>query len=387
VAETTLGTSIRAGFAREDVVTAQTWPADQPAQVTNLWPITNIQPGLGANKHGVMSVGGGVGLHAFDLVSLLPAATFPMQGTYEGLESFWACALGYMAKRLQGTVMPEQLAPGVYRHLFELDAVLSTAQAWDAAADGFVGGELLAGQRRVRRGTLALDMGYGVWEWLSTMVQAFTFQLDATGATLSVETLAHSLSHTSSVNTTASLRACPPVVAPRVLLSDLQWRLAPYSATTPLSAGDAVTCLNWTLRLDNLLTAGPGPRTGLAPEEYERTAERHDAPYAAVTFVLPRRTSDLWVNRWGANTRLMGMATCTSERFIAPGWPYRLTFYVPSAVILNAQPNMQGAQLPLETVQLACLVPPQAPAGFSASQHLNSLMVEVVSGRADHPLL
>jgi len=381
----TLGLNLRAGFTREAIVTAQQWPATVAAAITQLLPIVDVQPNDGVTKQGYTTIeSGGRGPIAYDVMSIKPTVQVPLVCTYEGLETLWACALGYMAKRISGTVMPELVTTGVYRHLYEIDPGLSTAWAWDATADGFLGGELSPGQRKVRRGTFAVDMTDTVWEWLSAMVSAVTLQCDLQGVTLIIDLVSHSLSDTSSINTLTTLRTVLPLVTPRVLPTQLVWRIAPFSTGTPLGLADVVKVNSWTLRLENQLEATPGLNTGTAPLEYERV---RDYPVVTVTFVLPRHTANIWQTRWRANTVLMADAKWTSEVQITSGQPWRLHVYLPSCIVSNAQLQPAGAGLPSDTVQLLAIVPSAAPAGFPTTRFLGALAVELYTRASLHPLL
>jgi hypothetical protein len=379
----TIGLNLRAGFQREAVVNSPTWPAAAAAALTLLLPALDLQANDGITKAGYSSVQSGLGPAGFDVLSKLPTAGATVKAKYQGMEQLWACVLGHMAKRIGATLLPELLAAGVYRHLYEIDTHLSTASGW-AFGDGFqFGTEVNFGQRKVRRGTFAVDMQVSVWEWLSSMIQAVTFQAEAGRVTLTVELVAHSLSRASSVNTTTTIPKVLPNVFPGVLFSDLVWRVAPYSAGTPLASGDAVTCTSLTLRLENNLVGVPGPRTALAPEEYERDGDAR----VTVTFATTRHTADTWQTRWDANTVLMADAKFTSEKEVATGQPYKLNLYFPSCVTTNGQLGLVGPQLPSDTVQLVGVIPAGAAAGFPTMSHTGPLAVEVVSGLATNPLL
>ena len=384
MAETT-GIGLRAGFQREAIVTAPTWPAVSAAALTALLPLLDFQPNDGIEKSGYATVASGLGLAGFDVIHAMPTATPALKATYQGLEAFWACTMGHMAKRIGAIVFPEVLATGVYRHLLEQDATLGATAEW-TLGDGFqLGTELLLGQRKVRRGTFAVDMQMSVWEWLSSMIQAATLQAEPGGVTLTVELASHSLNRTSVVNTSVTIGKLLPSTAPGILFSDLAFRLAPYSAGTPLGSGDVQRCTSWTLRLENNLEASPGPRTATAPEEYARAPA--NTLRVTVTFVDPRHTADTWQTRWGLNTILMADAKFTSERLVAAGQPYRLNVYLPSCQVTNAQLNVAGAQLPSDTVQLVGILPAAAAAGMPTMSRLGSCAIEVVSGLATHPLL
>lgn len=379
----TIGLNLRAGFVREAIVTTATWPAATSAALTALLPLLDVRLNDGVETEPHDGASSGLGPEALVVTSVTPTASLSVKARYEGFEALWACALGYMAKRIGTTVMPELLATGVYRHLLEIDARLSTAEAWDGDADGFLSGELSANQRKVRRGTFAVDMQVSVWELLSGMVQSLTLAAEPGGVTLAMELAAYSLGRSSAVNTSATMLKLLPPTAPTVLFTDLAWRVAPHSTTTPLASGDAVQCTSWSLRLDNRLESSPGPRTGTAPEEYERTGP----PTIDVSFVAPRHTADTWQTRWGAGTVLMADAKFTSAQEVAAGQPYKLNLYLPSCQVEQAILGTSGPLVPPDTITLRAVIPTAAAAGFPAMKKSTTLAVEVVSGSSAHPLL
>lgn len=111
---------------------------------------------------------------------------------YKGLELFLAVALGFMAKRISGAIMPELLSEGAYRHLYEIDRILS-AQGW-LAGEGFRAGDsLVSGDRKVRRVSYIIDKGAAVWEMTSTMFGGLTFQAGGDGCTFSTELIGYNL--------------------------------------------------------------------------------------------------------------------------------------------------------------------------------------------------
>mgnify|MGYP001562613947 CR=1 FL=1 len=381
----TLGIGLRAGFKREAVVTTPTWPAASAASLTALLPVLtlSLNDGIDTAEHsGTSNSFGPLGV---EIVSRQPTLTVTLPARYEGFEELWACALGYMAKRIGAVVMPELLATGVYRHLYECDAALDTTAIWATGDDGFVFAvsELLYGQRKVRRGTFALDMQVSVWEYLSSMVQALTLQASPDGVSLTVELVADSLSRVSSINTSATMLKLLPPTSPRLLFTDLVCRIGAQSASTPLGSGDVVTCTTWTLRLENDLVAAPGPRTGLSPGEYARGS----LPQVIVSLELSRHTADLWQTRWDAATALMADFVFTSTREVAAGQPYRLRCYLPRCHVVDASLDLRGAHLPADTITLTGVAPSIASAGFPTMRHLTPLAIEVVSGISQHPLL
>lgn len=379
----TLGLNLRAGFIREAIVTTPVWPAVSAAALTALLPLLDVRLSDGIETEPHEGASSGLGPEAVVVTGIAPTASLTLKARYEGLETLWACALGYMAKRIGTTVMPELLAAGVYRHLYEIDTGLSTLWPWGADADGFLAAELSSGQRKVRRGTFAVDLQVSVWELLSSMVQSLSLVVEPGGVTLSIELAAYSLGRASSVNTSVTMLKLLPPTAPTVLFTDLAWRVAPYSTTTPLASGDAIQCTSWSLRLDNRLESSPGPRTGTAPEEYERTGP----PTIDVSFVAPRHAADTWQTRWGAGTVLMADAKFTSAQEVAAGQPYKLNLYLPSCQVEQAILGTSGPRVPPDTITLRAVIPTAAAAGMPSMKKSTPLAVEIVSGSSMHPLL
>lgn len=383
MAEYPRGLDLRAGFQREAVVTTSTWPVVAPAALTALLPLLDVQPDEGVQKRGSIGPVSGLGPTAFDVLNVTPRVTVPWKLRYEGFEQLVACALGHGAKRLNTVVMPESLGMGAYRHLYELDARLSTAEAWQAAPDGFQDGELLAGQRKVRRGTLAVNFGISVWEWLSAMVQTLTMTVVPAGVTLAVDFVSHSLGRTSVVNTVATLAHLAPITAPPVNSAEMVCRVAPYSASVPLGSGDSVQVSSWSLKLENHLKATYGPRTGLAPEEYERD----QPPTVTVTLTPPRHRTDAWQTRWRTVAPLMMDMKLTGPLMQPAGFPYACNVYLPTCQVMQAAPQMRGAGLPSDTVQLQGQVPTAPAAGFPTMQRSTPLAIELQNGVNQHALL
>lgn len=373
--------TLRATWRREAVTYARSWPAPVAAQGQQLLPLLSAQPNVGPERRGVATRLSALAPVAYDVLAIAPQITLDMQLRYAGLEQVWACALGMMAPTLGGVAMPQVVAAGVFRHLYELAPALS-AEPWTVGEGWRLGTGLVVGQRKIRRATLAIDMGSEIWEWLSTMVRAWTLAADQGGVTLTLECVSHSVSYASAVNTLATVRACVPNSAPRASLPELTFRIAPWSAVTPLGSGDALQTPTWALRVEQQLAATFGRRTGLAPEEYERT----QAPTVTLTFVVPRHANTAWATRWAAGTRVMADAQWAGPLIPGTATPYACRVYLPALEVSNAQTTMT-AGIATETVQCLGVIPASAAAGFPLMHRLGPLAVECVTSVSQHPLL
>lgn len=379
---TTIGIKQRGGFQREAIVAVGTWPATSAAGLTALLPLLPTPGNDGIQKAGGVTTNAALATDTFDVLQKTPSAEPPLVARYEGLEQLWACALGHMPKRIGSTVMPETLAAGAYRHLYEVDTRLGSLDMW-TLGDGFqIGTELLIGQRKVRRGTLALDDQVSVREWLSCMVQGITLQADPGGVTLTTDFVAYALSRSSSVNTAATMALLPPNTSPRLNFAHCVVRLDTFSASVALSGADEQACGSVALRIDNNLVTATGPLMGTSPEEYER--ER--PAIVTLTLALPRHTVDTWLAAWGNNPTLMADVKFTGPLIGATGFAYQCNLYFQSLKITNAQ-LLPGFGPLSETVQLVGVTPTAAAAGMPTMHRLTPCAVELVSGVSAHALL
>ena len=378
----TVGYALRAGLAREATITSVVWPAASAALVTRLLPLLTWDVNDGGNKAGARSLASGIGPLAFDLLSLAPTLTLPLQALYEGLEPLWALACGFGPRRYGSTFNPETLATGAYRHRYELEAE-SGSTPWMLGEGWQLGDGLLLGQRKVKRATVAADLQAEVWELLSSMVNGWSLTMDQGRVTWTLDLLSHSKSAASAVNTATTLANALPSVAPRLLPSQAVFRIAPYSASTALNSGNAVQITSWSLRVEHNLAASFGPRTGTAPEEFLR----QDVSSVTLTFVLPRHSAETWQTRWRDNSRVMADIRWTGGAIAATGFNYQLAVYLPSMQVTNAQLSLGGAALGNDTVQCVGVIPAAAAAGFPTMHTLGPLMVELVSATATHGLL
>jgi len=373
-----------AGWAREAVVYAPAWPSDAAALVTTLLPCTSIEldPGL-THAFTPATTDARLGYTAADLVSSQPHVTLHLAPRYRGLEALFACALGLEAKRLGATLVPQQLAPGVYRHLFEVDQQLSTMTGWVAPDDGIDPSDVLDGQRKVRRGTLAVVRELSVWEFLSTMLDELTLAWTVDGGTCTVSGPAYSVRRDSGVNTLTTMQHAALPSGPSVLLTQAVLRLAPYSVDTPLGNSHETGIRTWTCTLKNQLKGEPGPRTGLAAEEYERSGP----PLLTGTFELPRYRADTLTEAWAATTLYMLDCKFTGPFIADSAFRYQLNLYVPGLTLTHAAPTGPSVARATVPVQWTAVTPLAPPAGFPTMAHQGPFALEVISDIADHQLL
>lgn len=379
---TSLGYRTIAGWRREALVGVPTWPAVAAAAVQTMVPVRSIQVQEGTAFAFNATTEHGRGPDSVDLLTVFPREAWQCQLRYQGFEQLLACTLGYQAKRLSNVLQPQSLATGVYRHIFEVDDTLSTVTPW-TANDGFTAAELTPALSRVRRGTAAVWRQVSVWELLSAMVAKATIQATLTeGVLIDIDLVGHSRSRSSSINTVAIMQALAVNHSANVLFRHGVWRLAPWSATTALQSSDAFAVAGWSLEIDNHLTAVAGPRTGTAPEEYERA----DPPTITLELTLSRYQDDTAWTRLLGSTVLMGDAVFTGPS-LGGGYNAECTFAFPQFHLTDVTADVQGPAPGMPTYRATMEVPRSAPAGFPATHHLGSLVIQLINGVSTHALL
>jgi hypothetical protein len=279
--------------------------------------------------------------------------------------------------------MPEQLAPGVYRHLFEVDHHLSTGSPWVVPDDGVQASDLDTGQRKVRRGTVAVVREISVWEYLSVMWDSLTLAWTVDQGSITLSGCAHSVTRESTINTLATMAQALPPIGPSMLLTHAVLRLAPYSTSTPLDSSHETGVSTWTLSLKNNLGADYGPRMGRAPEEYERTAP----PAVTGTFTMPRYRANTLLDAWPATTRYMLSMQFTGGFIGSSPYHYQLTLYVPGLIFTQVEPTGPTPSRAQLAVAWQAVSPADTPAGYPTSAHRGPLLIETVNDVPGHQLL
>lgn len=376
------GYKSKAAFRREALLYADTWPSAAPIAVTSLLPL------LGENvdevpEHALDNTRGSAYVTASDVVGRSSGGPVRLQVRYEGLEFVWTAALGFMAGRIGGTLMPEQLAVGAYRHLYEMDRSLG-AKPWQFGDGWRFGDGLIFGQRKMRRGTYVADRTVSPWEFLSSMVNELTISANREGVTLTLDLVSHSRDIASAINTTPVLDALSGSDHPNVLFTDLVVRLDDFSASIALSSADEVGITAFDLVLANGLAIGDRTkRTGLVIEEPERAGK------AQVTgrLVFPRHTSNTYLTALRSGTIKMADLQFTGDQIGATGQNYALNLYLASLKFDAGPIPIDGPGLLGQALTFTCYEPTDVPAGFPVSNRNGPLLVEVQSAEATHPLV
>ena len=218
---------------------------------------------------------------------------------------------------------------------------------------------------------------------MSGMVQSLALTSDGERVQGDVVLVGARLTQTSAVNTATTLQALPPYGWPLVSVRHGRLRLGPRSASVPLTDAHDVCYRTLEVRLENNLAASAGPRTGLAPEEYTRTAP----PVLTLTFELPRYASDVWLDAWGLPRRSWASWRLPGRRSAAQRQAYALAWSLPALRLTDVRPSPVQVGLPSVQHVLQAEVPDAPAAGMAATTFGGPVGVEVVCGVGMHPLL
>lgn len=371
----------RAAWQQAPPLTATTWPSPVADVEGPLLPVT--QYGVSGNTR--LRTHTSLDTIARTLTTRAgqdAAAVLTYALLFEGYEATWADALGHMPKRVSGTVQPATLATGVYRHRYGIDPHL-WAESW-TLGDGFlIGPEFTIGQRKTRRGTLALDLAdVGVWELASAMIASWELRSDPFGWFLTCAYVGHSFDLASTDNTLAVLQAIDAPTASEVPFKSATLRLAPYSSSTALDSGDLIEFSDFQIRGDNQLRTAQSTRTGLAPEEPRRA----ELPVIAGQVTLPYYSDNALIEAQRAGTHYMAELRIEGA-IIASSIPYAFALWLPDLVLTSVQPTGGGAAAPGLVIGFQARTPETASAGFPTMVIPTPVIVELVNTISAHPLL
>jgi hypothetical protein len=201
------------------------------------------------------------------------------------------------------------------------------------------------------------------------------------GVTLAVEWLAYGLDRASATN--PDLSALTPPLSIPLQFEQLELRLAPYSASTALDSGDAVSVNQFSVALDNALSARQTEASGL----YIGEPKRGDFPGITGALRLPRYEADTLAGWAAAKTALMLSAVFTGPEIAATGEYFQVGIYLPTITLLEADLSTSGPEQHEPSFTFEATTPSAAAAGMPVVQDAPApLIVQVTDSDANHPL-
>ncbi|MDA3835212.1 MAG: hypothetical protein PF495_17645, partial [Spirochaetales bacterium] len=206
---------------------------------------------------------------ASDILGKLVAGSITLEAVYRGLESIVCSALGFT----NYTASPATIAAGVYKHTFELAENLHT-ESWSAGDGILAGSGYLAGDNKVRRGTLCTDKTISIWEYISSMINSITIKGDSKGVRVELDLIPYNLDRASAVNTSSAAWSIPNSDWESILFQDSVLLIDDYSASIALTDADAVGISEFEIKLENNLKIEKDSLSGLYIAEPKREAKR-----------------------------------------------------------------------------------------------------------------
>lgn len=314
---------------------------------------------------------------AADIVAKLVAGGVEFEAVYRGIESILASALGFCHYEDS----PETVVAGVYKHSFELAENLHT-ESW-AAGDGILAGSgYLAGDNKVRRGSLCIDKAVSIWEYISTMVQSLTISGDAKGVRLACELIPYDLDRASAVNVASTTWSIADDDWRPVLFQDLELWIDDYSAAAALTSADAVGISAFEIKLENNLIIEQDSLSGLYTAEPRRSGKRR----VTGSFTFPRYEADDFLDDLDAQNPMMAMLRFSGAAIGAHiGHDRTLWIWLPTLHFDRVDAPIGGAGLLTVQHTFSAEIPAAVPAGFPATA-VKELLIQLQNDYATNPL-
>lgn len=311
----------------------------------------NLAPEIEKQLDNVIRYKSGYG--ASDVLSRQVSGDMTLDAVYRGVESILVAGLGFA----DYTASPETVAGGVYKHTFEVADQLHT-ESW-AAGDGILAGSgYLAGDNKVRRGSVCIDKNVSIWEYISTMVNTLSITGDAKGVRLGLDLIPYNLDRASAVNTDASTWSIPNTDWESVLFQDAELWIDDYSAGTALTSADAVGISGFEIKLDNQMVIEKDSRSGLYIAEPQRTGKR----LVTGSFTFPRYTNDTFLNHLDDQTAQMAMLKFTGSEIESTGYYHTLWVWLPTFKFDKIDAPTGGPGMLTVSHEFTCELPAAVPA-------------------------
>ena len=363
------GFTVKAGLKREANPVSRTWPTPIET-VTQLLPLRSSSVGPTTDQAGVITVSSQGTTSPPRILSQYLVGDISVGMSYTGLEELLVCGLGFMAPSL-----PEELDTGVYRHLFEIDGVLSqqvflSDEGW-LADDG-----LVVDTYKNRRVTYVVDKTAALWEAQSVMVDSLIFQANGAEVTLTASIQGYAIELFGQVNDLVGL-SCPytPVVFTSAVLylSD--------TAPVPVFSDDL---LGFQVTVQHGLNVIQTVDSGLKIAEPRKSGAT--VVSGSLAFPFYSASSDA-LRFWADN----GASLYAVLEFIGPeigatGYDHTLRLYMPNLVVVSHNSDVTGPEQLQHTFSFVCS-PGDTPEGFPANIKNGAFMIEITNSNASHALL
>ncbi len=300
-----------------------------------------------------------------------------VEAVYRGIESIICSALGFS----NYTDSPAAIATGVYKHTFELAENLHT-ESW-AAGDGILAGSgYLAGDTKVRRGTLCVDKTISIWEYISTMINTITLKGDSKGVRIELDMVPYDLDRNSVVNSSTAAWSIPNADWQPVLFQDLTLWINDYSNWVALSDSDVVGISEFEIKLENNLKIEKDSLSGFHIAEPKRDSKR----LVTGSFTFPRYQNDIFLDSLDAQTAHKAMLKFTGKQISATGFFNTMWVWLPTLKFDTVTAPVGGPGMLTVTHAFTCEIPDQTPVGFPY-QAQKELLIQMQNDLDVNPLI
>jgi len=317
------------------------------------------------------------GYGAGDVTGKVVTGSITIEAVYRGIESLIVSALGFS----NYTGSPETVAGGVYKHTFELANNLHT-QSW-AAGDGILAGSgYLAGDNKVRRGTLCIDKSVSIWEMISSMIQSITIRGEAKGVYIDLELIPYDLDRASATNTSSTGWTIPANDWLSIIFQDLAMWIDDYSDSVALTSDDAVGISAFEIKLENNLKMAKDSLSGLYIAEPRREGKR----LVTGSFSFPRYENDTFLDHLVDQAAQMAMLKLTGSQIGATGHYRTFWIWLPTLKFDKVDAPVGGPGLIPVTHTFTCEIPAACPSGFPA-QATKEMVIQVQNDLGTNPLI
>lgn len=315
------------------------------------------------------------GVGGSDVIGKGVTGSIQIEAVYRGIEAILTAALGFSGS-------PVTVADGVYKHTIKLAENLHT-EAW-AAGDGILAGSgYLAGDQKVRRGTLCIDKSVSLWEFVSAIIQALTIRGDAKGVRIELELIPKTLDRASAINTTSAAWDIPGGADwLSILFPDMVMWIDDYSDSVALTTDDAVGISEFEIKLQNNLKIERDSLSGLYISEPRREGKR----LVTGSFTFPRYESNAFLANLDAQTRKMAMLKFTGSQIGATGYYRTFWIWLPTLRFDKIEAAVSGPGLIPVKHTFTAELPPALPAGFPA-EATKELLIQLQNDYATNPLI
>lgn len=359
----------KAAYGLESLIYTPTWPSTAPVLGTTLLPLLSESVVPETEYETIEAVSRTPS--APRLVSRRSIGEVAVDARFSGIEPLFASAFGFMSPSL-----PEQLAAGVYRHLYELDDTVG-ARPWKAGEGVLSGSGITAGQRKRRRGTFTVEKGGITWQSHGCSVTGFALTANSTGVSFVFGLIGYDTIYTNGLLLDGLSKP-----EPRVLYQSMEFYLSESDTFSPADRIEDLT--GFSLAFGNNLEADPDVQTGANIAEPEKSSE--SVPTGSFAMPVYNAKGD-YLKEVSISGQLLRGLVVFNGNALDSTFARKMSFYLPEVYILSPDIVVQGDSLIQQTFSYSVTRPTAELTNFPQGYKNSALMVEIVTDDGGHPQL